>query len=110
LGLKNNYYSHVNQSSEIAAVVFKGGGMYKQNEFLSFHPVEISGGYHSLFVYSDIVYLSYIGDTCTQILRVKFLVKQKKKNQSLLIYRPGTYCVTNRDPYQSIELIEYYKS
>ncbi len=48
--IKNNYYSHVNQSSGIAAVVFKGDEMYKQTKFLAFHPVEISGGYHSLFV------------------------------------------------------------
>jgi hypothetical protein len=32
----------------------------------------------------------------------------KKKNQGLLTC--GTYRVTNRDPYQSIDLIEYYKS
>jgi hypothetical protein len=34
----------------------------------------------------------------------------KKKPQTLLTYGPGTYRVTNRDPYQSIDLIEYYKS
>jgi hypothetical protein len=34
----------------------------------------------------------------------------KKKPKTLLTYGPGTYRVTYRDPYQSIDLIEYYKS
>ena len=33
-------------------------------------PYELSGGYHSLFVYSDIVSPSFVGDSFTQLLRL----------------------------------------
>jgi hypothetical protein len=103
--MKNNYYSQVNQSSGIAAVVFKGDEMYKQNKFLAFHPVEISGGYHSLFVYSDIVYPSYIGDTCTQILRVVEIPRKAKFGEQCVIkYENPQYRRLLLNEFESIEI------
>ena len=66
--LKNDVYSL--GYSSIHEFVFGGTNTYREEKFEAFHPVEITGGYHSLFLYTDIVYPSLIGDTCSQILRV----------------------------------------
>ncbi len=110
LGLKNrnmdnDYYSLVGQSNGIALTVFKGDEMYKQNKLLAFHPVEISGGYHSLFVYSDIVYPSYIGDTCTQILRVVEIPRKAKFGEQCVIkYENSQYRRLLLSEFESIEI------
>jgi hypothetical protein len=103
--IRNNFYSNVSQTSGIASVIFKGDEMYKQNKFLAFHPVEISGGYHSLFVYSDIVYPSFIGDTCTRILRVVEVPRKAKFGEQCVIkYENPQYRPILINEFESIEI------
>lgn len=103
--MKNNFYSHMSQTSGIASFIFKGDEMYKQNKFLAFHPVEISGGYHSLFVYSDIVYPSFIGDACTQILRVVEVPRKAKFGEQCVIkYENPQYRPILINEFESIEI------
>lgn len=110
LGLKNrnitdNFYSHVNHNSGIAATIFNGDEMFKKDKFLAFHPVEISGGYHSLYIYSDIVYPSYIGNTCTQILRVvEVPSKAKFGEQCVIKYENPQYRPVLVNEFESIEI------
>ena len=75
LGLKNRnmnsmVYNHSQHQSGIAEYIFKGTDIYRKNVFQAFHPVEISGGYHALYLYTDIVYPSLVGDSFAQLLRV----------------------------------------
>jgi hypothetical protein len=110
LGLKNrniidNYYSHVNHNSGIAAAIFNGDEIFKKDKFLAFHPVEISGGYHSLYVYSDIAYPSYIGNTCTQILRVVEVPRKAKFGEQCVIkYENPQYRPVLVNEFESIEI------
>ena len=110
LGLKNrnqidDYYSTVNHNSDIAAAIFNGNHMYKRDKFVAFHPVEISGGYHSLYVYSNIVYPSYVGDTCTQILRVVEIPRNAIFGEQCVIkYERPQYRPVLLNEFESIEL------
>jgi hypothetical protein len=90
LGLKNINNIH---NSDVASYIFKKK-MYKNMNFEAFYPVEISAGYHTLYVYSNIVYPSYIGDTCAQLLRVVEVPKDASFGEQCVIryenpqYRP----------------------
>jgi hypothetical protein len=48
-------------------------------------PVEITRGYHSLYIYSNIAYPSYIGDAYAQILRVVEVPSEKKFGDDIVI-------------------------
>ncbi len=41
---------------------------------------------------------------------IHYLVPQKEETPNPIDLWPGTYRVANRDPYQSIDLVKYYKS
>jgi hypothetical protein len=110
LGLKNrnitdNYYFHVNNDNGIESIILNADEMFKTDRLSAFHPVEISGGYHSLYVYSDIVYPSYIGDTCTQILRVVEVPhKAKFGEQCVIKYENPQYRPVLVNEFESIEI------
>jgi hypothetical protein len=53
--------------------------------YISHHPVDLSGGYHSLFVYSDIVKPSFVGNSLTQLLRVVAVPNDYKFGQQVVI-------------------------
>lgn len=56
-------------------------------------PYEIAAGYHSLFVYSDIVKPSFVGDSYTQLLRLVQIPTDCKFGEQVLITYPNTYYV-----------------
>ena len=56
-------------------------------------PCELSGGYHSLFVYSDIVSPSFVGDSYTQLLRLVEIPSNYKFGDQIKITYPNTYYV-----------------
>jgi hypothetical protein len=56
-------------------------------------PYELSGGYHSLFVYSDIVSPSFVGDSYTQLLRLIEIPSSYKFGDQVKITYPNTYYV-----------------
>ena len=56
-------------------------------------PYEISGGYHSSFVYSNIVSPSFVGDSYTQLLRLVQIPTDAKYGEQILISYPNTYYV-----------------
>jgi len=56
-------------------------------------PYEISAGYHSLFVYSDIVSPSFVGDSYTQLLRLVEIPSNSKFGEQVKISYPNTYYV-----------------
>jgi hypothetical protein len=70
-----------------------------------FHPVEITRGYHSLYVYSNIVYPSHIGDTFSQILRVVEVPNEKKFGDDVVIrYENPQYRNVLFDEISNIEI------
>jgi hypothetical protein len=89
LGLKNrkliyDIYTTQPQGSSIAQYVFREKN---SDEYINaYHPVEISGGYHSLLVYTDIVYPSLIGDVCAQILRLVEVPRKSRFSEDVTIY------------------------
>jgi hypothetical protein len=56
-------------------------------------PYEISAGFHSLFVYSDIVSPSFVGDSYTQLLRLIQIPSNVQFGEQILISYPNTYYV-----------------
>lgn len=54
-------------------------------------PYEISGGFHSLFVYTDIIAPSFVGDTNVPLLRVVQIPTNAKYGEQILIDYPNTY-------------------
>jgi hypothetical protein len=60
---------------------------------ISEKPYELSGGYHSLFVYSDIVSPSFVGDSYTQLLRLVEIPSDYKFGDQVKITYPNTYYI-----------------
>ena len=56
-------------------------------------PYDLSGGYHSLFVYCNIVKPSYVGNSFTQLLRLVEIPSDKKFGDQVLITYPSTYYI-----------------
>jgi len=102
LGLKNrNMNKEYYQSSDTNEIeIYNGKEMFINKTFEAFHSVEITAGYHSLFVYCNIVCPSHIGDTCAPLLRV---VEVSNKSQF------GEQCVIKYEnpQYRSILLNEF---
>jgi hypothetical protein len=65
----------------------------KLNSFTGDHPYDLSGGFHSLFVYCNIVKPSYVGNTYTQLLRLVEIPSDKKFGDQVLIAYPNTYYI-----------------
>ena len=101
--LRNSVYSV--QESAIADVVFKGGDIYRQNHIKAFHPVEIKAGYHALFLYTDIVYPSLVGDSYAQLLRVLEVPRKYKQGEDIsLIYEKPLYYPVMIKNFETIEI------
>lgn len=107
LGLTNRNlekaYYHSKNTEKIT--IFNEQDMFKGSFFRAYHPVEISGGYHSLYVYSNFIQPSYIGDTCSQLLRV-VEIDQKKKfgDQCCITYENPLYIPVLFNEIDNIEL------
>ena len=61
--------------------------------FLSEQPYDLSSGYHSLFVYCNIVKPSYVGNTYTQLLRLVEIPSDKNFGDQVLITYPNTFYI-----------------
>jgi hypothetical protein len=61
--------------------------------FVGTRPYEIAAGFHSLFVYTDIVKPSFVGDSYTQLLRLVQIPSDARFGQQVLITYPNTYYV-----------------
>jgi hypothetical protein len=88
IGLKteiNNTYAYSIDSNKLEndITIFKNN--IKDFRIEPFHPVEITRGYHSLYIYSNIVYPSHIGDTFSQILRVVEVPNEKNFGDDVVI-------------------------
>ena len=85
-------YSNVGKY--VAEYQFLNENIYSKELFSAYHPVEITSGYDALFIYSDIVYPSLIGDTCAPIMRVVNIPRKYKFGENIHInydnvhYRP----------------------
>ena len=89
LGLTNrnpvNEYYNTNNAENISEIVFQNSTIYRDDYFKAYHPVEITGGIHSLYVYTDIVYPSSNGDGCSPILRTVEIPPQYKFTEQVTI-------------------------
>ena len=103
--IKRTYYNHISNESGIAEYVFKGDDIYRQDKFRAFHPVEINGGYHSLYLYTDIVYPSLVGDSFAQLLRVIEVPRKYKFGDTVhLNYDRPHYMPVMLNNFETIEI------
>lgn len=94
LGLKNRNIDStkyfVSNSEEIDIKT----NIYRKYVMKGHHPVELNAGHYSLYVYSNIVAHTPIGDTCAQLLRIVEVPSNKNFGDSVVIkydnpqYRP----------------------
>jgi len=66
---------------------------WSQKNYRGQHPYELSAGYHSLFVYTDIVKPSFVGDSFTQLLRLVQIPSNATFGDQILITYPNTYYI-----------------
>jgi hypothetical protein len=66
---------------------------WSQRNYRGQHPYELSAGYHSLFVYTDIVKPSFVGDSFTQLLRLVQIPSNATFGDQILITYPNTYYI-----------------
>jgi hypothetical protein len=92
----------------IMSDLWLGHNFYDDSQVFWTYLTEAQTFYKSLFLLKDIQLYSQIINDMHLNLTISLIRLIKEKNQNLLTY--GTYRVTNWDPYQSIDLIEYYKS
>lgn len=110
LGLKKrfddyNMYSTNTTENELIQYVFKNTDNFLYDKLEAYHPVEIAGGFHSLFLYSDIVYPSFVGDTCANIIRVVEVPRKYKFGETVHInYDTPHYRKLMLNEFESIEL------
>jgi hypothetical protein len=57
------------------------------------YPIDLSGGYHSLYVYSDIVKPSLVGNSFTHLLKLVAIPNNIKYGQQVLINYPNPFYV-----------------
>ena len=89
----------------------KAGGLaeemteaFHSNSLVAFRPIDLYSGYHSLYVYSDVVEYSEVGDSLTQILRVIEVPKKDFGEQVTLTYPNPYYIPVLKREFQSIEI------
>jgi len=100
----DNLFYKTNNDFEFTKYEFKRIAKNKINE--AFHPIEITRGYHSLYVYSNIVYPSYVGNTCSQILRVVEVPNNIKFGEQCVIrYENPQYRPVILSEINSIEIV-----
>ena len=66
---------------------------WSQKNYRGQHPYELSAGYHSLFVYTDIVKPSFVGNSFTQLLRLVQVPSNATFGDQILITYPNTYYI-----------------
>ena len=111
LGLKDRKFNQNVYSTDVGTDVyhvFKDKDSYTSDSITGFHPVEITAGYQSLYLYSDIVYPSLIGDTCAPILRIIEVPKKYKFGDTVhLKYDKPHYRQILCNKFETIELALY---
>ncbi len=70
-----------------------GEPKFEQIYGIARYPYELSGGTHSLYVYSDIVKPSFVGDSYSQLLRLIEIPPTAKFGEQILISYPNTYYI-----------------
>lgn len=79
--------------------------IHSRDEIIGFHPVEISGGFHSLFLYTDIVYPSLVGDTFANLLRVVEIPRKYKFGETVHKEYPNPqYRPVRLNEFETIEI------
>ena len=77
----------------------------KLTHFNAQDPFELSGGYHSLFVYCDIVRPSYVGDSFTQLLRFVEIPQGYSYGDQIVLTYPDThYLPVMTKEFETIEI------
>jgi len=105
LGLRNrkkntNYYEITNS---MANIVFNG--IENKDKIQAYHPVEISAGLHSMYMYSDVVYPSLVGDTFAPLLRVIEIPRKHKFGETIHItYQSPQYRPVRLNEFETIEI------
>lgn len=111
LGLKNRNFNKNIYSTDVNTDVdhvFKEKESYTSTSITGYHPVEITAGYQSLYLYSDIVYPSLIGDTCAPILRLIEVPRKYKFGDTVhLKYDKPHYRQLLCNNFETIELALY---
>ncbi len=103
--LNNLLYSHDKHVSGLAEYIFRGGDIFREDKIKAFHPVEISGGYHALYLYSDVVYPSLVGDSFSQLLRVVEVPRRYKFGDTVhLNYDRPHYIPVMLNNFETIEM------
>src|SRR5258708_2359198 len=65
----------------------------KELYYLANSPYDVSGGIHSIMVYSNIIKPSFVGDSYTQLLRVIEIPKDAKYGDQVLLTFSNTYYI-----------------
>jgi hypothetical protein len=65
----------------------------KYKRFTATSPFDLSGGYHSLFVYCNVVQPSYVGDSFTQLLRIVEIPTEKIYGDQVHLHYSTTHYV-----------------
>jgi hypothetical protein len=103
--LKSFLYTNTQRNEDLSDYIFRGGDMYRKESFKAFHPVEITGGHHSLYLYTDIVYPTLVGDSFSQLLRVVEVPRKCKFNETAhLIYDRIQYMPVMLNNFETIEI------
>ena len=111
LGLKNRNLKNDIYSTNITSnedFLFKDYEIFNNDVLKAYHPVEISAGYQTLYLYSDIVYPSLIGDTCAPILRLIEIPRRYKFGDTVHInYDRPHYRSLLLNEFETIEMSLY---
>jgi len=68
-------------------------------------PYDLSGGYHSLFVYCNVVHPSFVGDSYTQLLRIVEIPSERKFGEQVhLHYQNPFYIPLLTQEFETIEI------
>jgi hypothetical protein len=79
--------------------------MFKGASLTAPFPTDILGSFHSLFVYSDIVESSFVGNSHTQLLRIVEVPSGKKYgDQCVLTYSQPHYMPLRSTEFRTIEI------
>ena len=96
---------HEAENASPAEYVFRNTQLYERDKFVAFHPVEITGGYHSLYFYTDIVSPSLVGDSFSQLLRVIEVPRKHKFGETVhLNYDRPQYIPVMLNNFETIEV------
>jgi len=79
--------------------------LYKKDAVEGFRPVDVNAGYHTLYVYCNLVEFSNIGDTQAQILRILEVPTEKNFGQQVVLTYPNPFYIKLiKNEFQTIEI------